>query len=254
MRRGIHIAAVLAATLFLPVAGAAQHEPPVQKELRERFGEWADHYAASLPSYQAVEVVRQSRFDRKGRPKNEREFTFRYSLRRSAETHELVESREPVDEAGAKPDRTIGYFAKLPLLVTRLATRYHEQMKYFFEPEHPDVSSDLVVVGYRQRDGTGLMELDGKPVMVTGRAWIDPDDGKVSRIEEEFGNTKERYWVAVDFAADSVTQAWLPVYVTVRLVEKGHVELQNHYSYSNFTLAGTARVAPAANTPGGSTP
>jgi hypothetical protein len=234
MRLGIHPAVVAVAALLLPVAVAAQREPPVQKELRERFGEWADRYAASLPSYEAVEAVRQSRFDRQGRPRNERDFTFRYSLRRSADTHELVESREPLDATSPKPDNSIGNFARLALLVTRLATRYHGQMQYFFELEHPDVTSDLVVVGYRQIDGTGLMEVNGKPVPVSGRAWIDPNDGRVARIEEEFGSAKEGYWVAVDFGRELTTQAWLPVSVTVRLVERGRLELQNHYAYSSF--------------------
>ncbi len=242
MPRTIQRGLVAAACLFLPLAALAQREPPVQKELRERFGEWAEAYVAALPSYTAQEVVRQTHFGRRGAVSSERSASYQYTMKRSAENpREFEESRArtTADEAGASakpPDESsIGLFAKAALLVTRFAPRYHDRITYFFVPEHAEVSSDFVIVGYRQTSGSGLMEVDGKEVFPAGRAWINPDDGSIIRIEEEFGQMgKTRYAVIVDFASDSATRAWLPVRVTFRIFDKDRLELQNEYSYSAF--------------------
>ncbi|MGH9814906.1 MAG: hypothetical protein ACRD5F_04125 [Candidatus Acidiferrales bacterium] len=245
---------LLLAMVFLPALTArAQREPPVQKELMERFGEWADHYTASLPSYTALETVRQTRFGRGGKPGDERAATYGYTLQRVAGSPgAFEESRAPAaaGENGDKPsgklrdEASIGLFSKAALLVTRFATRYHSRMKYFFVPEHPDAVSEFVVVGYRQSSGEGLMEVDGKLVFPAGRAWIDANDGKIIRLEEEFGNVgKTRYSISVDFAVvselarhtdDAAARAWLPARVVVRIFDKDRLELQNEYTYSAF--------------------
>lgn len=248
------LAGVLVTVAFLPYSAAhAQREPPVQKELMERFGEWADHYTASLPSYTALETVRQTHFGRRGNASDERAAAYDYTFQRAAESSgAFEESRAPAaaGENGDKPsgrlrdEASVGLFSKAALLVTRFATRYHARMKYFFVPEHPDAISEFVVVGYRQSSGEGLMEVDGKLVFPAGRAWIDPNDGKIIRLEEEFGNVgKTRYSISVDFAVvseltrrndDADTGAWLPARVTVRIFDKDRLELQNEYTYSAF--------------------
>ncbi len=251
----------LMALVFVPVLAArAQREPPVQKELMERFGEWADNYTASLPSYTALETVRQTRFGRRGNASDERSASYDYTFQRAAESSgAFEESRAPAaaGENGDKPsgrlrdEPSVGLFSKAALLVTRFATRYHSRMKYFFVPEHPDAISEFVVVGYRQTSGEGLMEVDGKLVFPAGRAWIDPNDGKIIRLEEEFGNVgKTRYFISVDFAVvselgrhagelarhddEAARGAWLPARVTVRIFDKDRLELQNEYTYSAF--------------------
>ncbi len=243
MPRAIHLASVLAVLALAPAAALAQREPPVQKELRDRFGEWAEYYTASLPSYTATETVRQTEFNRRGRSNTERVATYQYTLKHFADgAREFEESRERAaaaqkgDGAGKPPDEnSIGLFSKAVLLVTRFAPRYHDRISYFFVPEHPDSISTFVVVGYRQTSGEGLMEVDGKAVYPAGRAWIDPDTGKVSRIEEEFGHVgKTRYTISVDFEDDSATRAWLPARVTVRHFDKERLELQNEYTYSAY--------------------
>jgi hypothetical protein len=244
MRRTIQRGLFAVACCLLPLSALAQREPPVQKELRDRFGEWADAYVAALPSYTAHEIVRQTRYNRRGNPSSERSATFQYTLQRSPENpREFEESRArlPAPESGngaaSKPpdESSIGLFSKAALLVTRFAPRYHDRITYFFVPEHAEVSSDFVIVGYRQTSGSGLLEVDGKEAFPTGRAWIDPDDGSIIRIEEEFGQVgKTRYSVIVDFAADPGTRAWLPVRVTFRVQDKDRLELQNEYSYSAF--------------------
>jgi len=243
MSRALHIGIALAIWLAVPTAALAQREPPVQKELRERFGEWADFYTAGLPSYSAQETVRQTEFGRRGRSSAERTATYQYTLKHYADgAREFEESRERTTSAEkgdgtAKPpdERTIGLFSKAILLVTRFATRYHDRITYFFAPEHPDSISEFVVVGYRQTSGEGLMEVDGKAVYPSGRAWIDPNTGKVIRIEEEFGNIgKTRYSISVDFDDDDATKSWLPTRVTVRHFDKERLELQNEYIYSAF--------------------
>jgi hypothetical protein len=241
LQRGALLAA---ACCLLPLSAMAQREPPVQKELRDRFGAWADAYTESLPSYTAQESVRQTRYNRRGNPSGERAANYQYTLKRSAENpREFEESRAPLaaesgnGAASSRPpdESTIGLFSKAALLVTRFAPRYHDRITYFFVPEHAEVSSDFVIVGYRQTSGSGLMEVDGKEVFPTGRAWINPDDGSILRIEEEFGQMgKTRYAVIVDFASDSVTRAWLPSRVTLRIFDKDRLELQNEYSYSAF--------------------
>ncbi len=235
-------ALLAAACLWLPLAAAAQREPLVQKELRERFGDWADAYVATLPSYAAHEFVRQTRFDRRGNPSSERSAAYAYSLQRSEENpREFVESRSRVTgetngNSGKPPDESsIGLFSKAVLLVTRFAPRYQDRMKYFFVPDHSESVSDYVVVGYRQTGGAGLMEVDGKEVFPIGRAWVDPDRGRIIRIEEEFGQAgKNRYSVTVDFADDAVTRGWLPIRVIIRFFDKDRIELQNEYIYSAF--------------------
>ncbi len=244
MRFKSHLGVIAAACWVAPLVALAQREPPVQKELVERFGEWADAYTAALPSYTALETVRQTRFGRRGNPSSERSAAYQYTMKRSDENpREFEESRVRAaadatnggNSAKLADESSIGLFAKAALLVTRFAPRYHDRMKYFFVPEHPDSASNFVVVGYRQTSGTGLMEVNGKLVFPTGRAWIDPNDGRIIRIEEEFGEMgKTRYSVAVDFDDDSLPRVWLPSRVTVRIFEKDRLELQNEYTYSAF--------------------
>ena len=246
MLRAIRRGALLAAAcLLLPQDTLAQREPPVQKELVERFGEWAEAYVAALPSYTAYESVRQTHFGRRGAVSSQRSANYQYTFRRSAENpREFEESRTRIAasegvngaSAGKPPDESsIGLLSKAALLVTRFAPRYQERMKYFFVPDHPDSVSNFVIVGYRQTSGAALMEVNGKEAFPTGRAWMDPDDGRIVRIEEEFGQVgKTRYFVAVDFAADPITGAWLPEKITMRIFANNRLELQNEYSYSAF--------------------
>jgi hypothetical protein len=243
------------AALLTPVAPVcAQREPEVQKELRERFGEWAEQYAATVPSYTATETVELTRFKR-GEAQSPQRLAFRYSLRRyPAKPRELVESRQqlpaeasPVppgaQSTSAVPGRggdtlprelNDSSFSKLFLLPTRLATRSHEIMKYFFAQDDTDRPGDTVLVGYRQFTGDGLLELEGKLVFPTGRAWIDPETGRPTRMEEEFGAKDIRYWVAVDFAAEG--PHWLPSHVSIRVFEKGRLTSQTNYAYESIRI------------------
>jgi hypothetical protein len=243
IQRGRIAAACL--LLLLPLPALAQREPPVQKELVERFGEWAEAYVTSLPSFTAHELVRQTHFGRRGAVSSQRSAAYQYTFQRSADNpREFEESRTRIaaaeggnGAASSKPpdESSIGLFAKAALLVTRFAPRYHDRMKYFFVPDHPESVSDFVIVGYRQTSGSALMEVDGKEAFPIGRAWMDADNGRIVRIEEEFGQMgKTRYSVSVDFAADPVTRAWLPEKITVRIFDNNRLELQNEYSYSAF--------------------
>lgn len=217
----------------------AQREPPIPKELRERMGEWAANYPASLPGYTATETFAETRWDRRGRSEAGRQAVFRYSLVRNPEKpRELVESREltrpaPIKASAASPS-AVDQFSKLVLLITRLATQYHDRMKYFFAQDTSEVASDTVLIGYRQVSGAGLMEVDGKPVYPFGRAWVNPEDGSVERMEEEFEHKTRRYWIAVEFERSAELNAWVLVRVTVRTFEKGRLHAQHYYSYSAF--------------------
>lgn len=240
---------LLAALLLHAPALFAQREPAVQKDLRERFGEWADRFPAELPSYTALETVEHTRWDRKGQQSQPVTAAFRYSFRRSPEKGDLVENRTATDDAaGGNPPKAnlvpagratsafshlpYDVFEKLPLIVTRMALRNHERMRYFFAQDETDTPSNFVIVGYRQTGGNGLMEVDGKAVFPYGRAWIDPEDGRLIRIEEEFGNRDTRYTIAIDNLADE--KSWLPERITIRLFDKGRLVAQNIHTYSDF--------------------
>ena len=244
------------ATALLATAAPvwAQREPAVQKELRERFGEWAEQFSGDVPNYSATETIELTRFKR-GEPQSPQRFSFRYSLRRyAAKPRELVESRQQItaeaspappgtQPASALPSRgsdglprelNESNFSKLILLPTRLATRNHEIMKYFFAQDDTEKPGDYVLVGYRQFTGDGLLELEGKLVYPSGRAWIDPESGRAGRIEEEFGAKDIRYWVAVDFAAEG--EYWLPSRIFVRVFEKGRLTSQTNYNYESVRI------------------
>lgn len=247
MLRAIHLWPVLLLLVAAPCV-SAQREPTVQKDLRERFGEWADRFPAELPSYTALELVEQTRWDRKGQPSDPIRAAFRYTFRRIADRQEFAESRSPAKEEGAAGhgaganlvarasgsfgNHPVDIFEKLPLMVTRLALRNHERMRYFFVPEETETPNDYVVIGYRQIAGNGLMEVDRKSVFPAGRAWIDPEDGRLVRIEEEFGDRDTRYTIAIDNAKEE--KGWLPERITVRLFEKGRLIAQNVHTYSDF--------------------
>jgi hypothetical protein len=254
MRRLLQVSAGLLLVAAGAATAAAQREPTVQKELRERFGEWAERYPADMPSYSALETVEQTRWDRKGNAGEPRRAVFRYVLKRTGERREWVETRLAPEkenastaakgtnlvpsgrEAPAFGNLPYDLFTKLPMLISRLATRNQEKMRFFFLPDETDAVSDLVVIGYRQMSGEGLMEVDGKPSYPTGRAWIDPEEGRVVRMEEEFGGKDTRYWIAIDNTLDQGERGWLPVKISIRLFEKGRLEVQNNYTYSEIRI------------------
>ncbi len=250
MRRSPFIFALVSAGLALAASVAAQREPTVQKDLRERFGEWAERFPAEMPSYTALEIIEQVRWDKKGQQSDPIQARFQYTFRRVGEKLEYSEARTAAGEeatasdgagrklvstnrlGGAFGNHPHDLFEKLPLLVTRMATRYHEMMRYFFVPDETDTPNNFVIIGYRQIAGNGLMEVDRKPVFPSGRSWIDPEDGRLIRIEEEFGNKDTRYTIAIDNGA--AEKSWLPEKITVRLFEKGRLIAQNTHTYSEI--------------------
>ena len=241
---------LLLAALLLPAGVLAQREPTVQKDLRERFGEWAERFPAEMANYTALETIEQVRWDRRGQQTTPIVAMFRYTWRRAGEKQELVESRSVVKESdlpsgvsasslvsAARAGSAFGnhphdLFEKLPLMVTRMALRNHERIRYFFVPDEAESTGDNVVIGYRQIGGTGLMVVERKDVFPSGRAWIDPDDGRLVRIEEEFSDRDTRYTVAIDNAVGE--KGWLPERITVRLFEKGRLIAQNVHTYTDI--------------------
>jgi hypothetical protein len=240
-RHGLAIAAI-----SMAAPAWAQREPTVQKDLRERFGEWAEKFPAEIPNYTALETVEQVRFDKKGQQTDPVKAVFRYAFRRASDKQEFIESRSAAEEpaqpgSGTKAGLLAGRagaafgslpsdgFEKMPLMVTRMALRNHERMRYFFVADETDTPNDFVIIGYRQIAGHGLMEVDRKAVFPSGRAWIDPEDGRLVRIEEEFGDKDTRYSIAVENGA--AEKGWLPQRVIVRLFEKGRLVAQNTHTY-----------------------
>ncbi len=251
MRRIASSALCLAAAICCCAdVASAQREPTVQKDLRERFGDWAERFPAELPSYTALETVEQVRWDKKGQQTDPVKAVFRYSFRRMGEKQEFAESRSAAGEttggdksaranlvATSRASTAFGslppdLFEKLPLMVTRMAARNHERMRYFFVPDETDTPNNFVIIGYRQIAGNGLMEVDRKPVFPSGRAWIDPDDGRLIRIEEEFGDRDTRFSIGIDNATGE--KDWLPERVTIRLFEKGRLVAQNTHTYTEI--------------------
>ena len=247
------------------------------KELLERAGDWADRFLAEFGNYTAEETFDQTRWEGKRRSEVKRRIVSDYFIvRLPGSPRELQEFRDVVsvddkeklsDSARAvkwpklmaattagefealvedpqKYRMSPEHFGKLGLLVSRLAPRYQGKMKYFFAQDNSEVVSRTALVGYRQVSGEGLMEVDGKPVAPSGQAWVEPDDGHIVRIEEEFQHDKTHYSVAVDYAMADGLNAWVVETVTIRIFEKGRLVMQNIYGYSNFR-----RFAPAGGTP-----
>jgi len=243
----------------------------VPKELLERTADWAERFLAEYGNYAAEETLEQTRWEGKRRTEVKRQIVSDYFVVRLPETQRewqefrdvlSVDGKEKLSDParGAKwpklsaaatrgeivalvedplkyrlsPER----FSNLGLLVSRLAERHRDKMRYFFAQDTSDMTSKHALVGYRQVAGAGLMEVEGKPVYPAGQAWVEPDDGHIVRIEEEFEHNRTRYSVAVDFAKSDELGAWVPEGVTVRIFEKGRLVQQNIYGYSNFRKFG----------------
>ena len=253
-RRGATLARLNGSTALTTGAAAtretsygAQREPGVPKELRERFGAWAEYYLRHAPEYTAVEILAESVRSRKAGLGSERVTSCNYSLRRGEARSEWIESCKPIESANAKTAGTAPSKALLPesvlnplALVSRLAERNHERMKYFFALDTSEVHADEVLVGYRQIDGTGLVEVEGKAIPASGLAWVHPDDGHTVRMEEQFEHKNTRYTFAVEFQLDDALKAWVPREITVRVFEKGHLQAQRIYTYTQFAPLGAA--------------
>jgi hypothetical protein len=123
-------------------------------------------------------------------------------------------------------------------IVARLAERNWDKMKFVFAQDTSDptagVLSDYVLLGYRQISGQGLAELDGKAVYPRGQAWVDPDDGRIFRIEDEVTYKSMRQTTEVEFSRDNPLQTWLPRQITIRMFAKGRLEQQVVITYSGF--------------------
>jgi len=255
-------------SLLILVSGtwaAAQHEPPVPKELLERVDNWVRRFLADFRNCSAEETLEQTRWDRRGRAVAQRLIVsdyfvvrlpsgelaeFRDVLAVDGKTIRLPEQREQKWQrlAAARSRAEIAalftdpgsyrlaaeHFANLALLVTRFAERHWDTVKYFFAVDTSDPPRDDTLVGYRQLTGEGLILFDGKPVFPSGQAWVDPNDGHIQRIEETFEHKRIRYWTAVELAWDDGLKAWLPREITVRVFEKGRMTEQDVYSYASF--------------------
>jgi len=226
----------------------AQREPAVPKELLDRVGAWAEKYLAEPREFTALETRSETHWARNGRTESRPGAVSRYTVRRSPETAtRLVESRELLkpeearlggpapSKSGATPARSpFEHLASPGALVSRLSARNQEKMKYFFAEDATETASEHVLLGYRQIDGPGLVAFEGKTFAPSGQAWVDPNDGRIARIEEEFAHKNARYSTAVEFARNELMNAWLPSTLTVRIFEKGRLTSQVVYTYTDF--------------------
>ena len=250
----------------------AQREPTVSKELLERVGDWAEFYLDRSPSFAAEETLSQ-----RGKRAGSRQIVSDYfSLRFVASSRDHAEFRDVLSVDGkemqsaaarnakwprllaaqswkdvealmqspAKFELVPEQFSGLDRLASRFAVRYQERMRYFYAQDTSDPPSPHVLIGYRQNSGVGLAEVEGKLVPVSGQALVDPDTGRIVRIEEEIRVKQTMYSTSVEFALAPELDLWLPSTITVRVFEKGRLELESTYSYSNFrSLPADARAA-----------
>lgn len=219
----------------------AQREPPVPQELKERVGAWAENYLRNAPEFTATEVCTDQVWTKKGALGSQRTVTSRYTLRRGQTRREWIESRQPLaadnpktaaaSDAPLLPDDVANPLA----LIARFAERHQGRMKYFFAPEPSESASDAVLVGYRAiaRDAPA----GGKATGPAGQAWVHPDDGRITRIEEELEEQNRRYTTAVDFVFDEGLKAWVAGQVVVRIFEKGRMQSERIFRYSAFAPA-----------------
>ncbi len=247
---------------------AAQRETPVPKELLERVADAGERFLTAYHSLAAEEILVQTKFNRKGQVETQRRIVSDYAVLRLAgpNGNEVVELRDAVATDGkeiqdAQKRQTkwarLGeaatraqlsslfqeapahrlfreYFTGLTLLVTRFAARHREKMKFYFAPDSEDSSGKLVVLGYRQASGEGLMSLDGKAVFPNGRAWVDPDSGQIWRIEEWFdGEKSARFRVTLDFSVQHLPGRTVVTRIVVRMSVKGRLDTESEYSYTD---------------------
>jgi len=250
MRASLAACVLLASGISAAAPALAQREPPVQKELLERVGFWAEHYVKDPPEFTATETRREGRPGKRG-VMEVREIVSRYVARREAESRETV-SIDGRDVAAGKheergpilPESISGPLS----LVSRLGRDTQLRMRYFFAADTADVeiAGDEVVIGYRPLEGEPLAEVDGKKVWGQGQAWVHPDDGHIVRAEELFEFKGARYSTAVEFFFEEELKAWVPRQVTVRVFEKGRMQAERIYVYSSFAPLGTSRADTAA--------
>ncbi len=267
----------LAALVVTASPAFAQRDPPISKELLERVGDWAEAYLDSSPNFAAEETLSQTQREKHGGVARRIVCDY-FSLRLASSPRDRSEFRDVLSVDGkeiqstakreAKWPRLVGaqssrefsalvegpgkyalapeQFSGLDRLAGRLAVRYQDRMRYFYAQDTSETPSRNVLIGYRQQSGEGLVVVDGKAVPVSGQAWVDPDTGRIVRIEEEVNSKVARYWIAVDFADAPPLDAWLPSAITVRVFEKGRLALESAYSYSNFRLLVPDRRADSA--------
>jgi hypothetical protein len=268
----------LTAVIALTSPSLAQREQTVSKELLERVGDWADSYLDSTLSFAAEETLLQTQREKRGGATRtivsdyfclrlasgaRDRSSFRDVLsvdgkqiqseaKREAKWPRLLAAKSWTEfatlvEGPGKYELAPEQFSGLDRLAGRLAARYQGRMRYFYAQDTSDPPSPHVLIGYRQISGDGLAVVDGKPVTVSGQAWVDPDTGRIVRIEEEVASKVARYWTAVEFASAPSLDAWLPSTITVRVSEKGHIVLESVYTYSNFrSLPSDPRAASAS--------
>ena len=244
----------------------------------ERVGDWAETYLERSPSFAAEETLSQKQREKRGgvarkivsdyfclrlasNPRDRSEFrdvlsvdgkAIQSEAKRDAKWSKLAAAQSfkefsALVEGPGKYELAPEQFSGLDRLAGRFAVRYQERMRYFYAQDTSDVASRNVLIGYRQQSGEGLAVVDGRAVLVAGQAWVDPDTGRIVRIEEQLQSKATRYWISVDFAEALPLDAWLPFAITVRVIEKGHVALESTYEYSNFrSLAPDPRAASAS--------
>jgi hypothetical protein len=258
----------------------AQREPAVQKELIERVGDWADSYLDHTPSFAAEETLSQKQREKRGgvartivsdyfclrfssNPRDRSEFRDVLSVdgkqiqseaKREAKWAKLTAAQSwkeffALVESPDKYELAPEQFSGLDRLASRFATRYQERMRYFYAQDTSDTPSPNVLIGYRQQSGEGLAVVDGKAVQVSGQAWVNPDSGRIVRIEEQLRSKDSAYWIGVDFALAETLDAWLPSNITVRVIEKGHLALESVYEYSKFRSLSVEPPAASAAKP-----
>ncbi len=268
----------LAALAVIATPALAQRDQTVSKELLERVGDWAEINLDRSPSFAAEETLSQTQRDKRGGAARTIVSDY-FSLRLSSSSRDRAAFRDVLSVDGkqiqsaaardAKWPRILAakswtefatlvegpgkyelapeQFSGLDRLAGRLAARYQGRMRYFYAQDTSDLPSRNVLIGYRQISGEGLALVDGKPVTVSGQAWVDPDTGRLVRIEEEVASKVARYWTAVEFANVPPLDAWLPSTITVRVFEKGRLALESIYAYSNFrSLPSDPRAASAS--------
>ena len=252
------------------------------KELLERVDAAAERFLAEYQNFAAVETLQQTLWTRGGKSAQKRQIVSEYwLLRLLSNPRELAEFRDVVSVDGqAKQDAALREqkrakisaatprgeivaliedptkyrlgserLANAALLVTRLTARHADKLRFFFAQDTSDVPTETVLLGYRQFTGDGLIEVDGAAVYPTGQAWVEPNTGRVHRIEEEFRQKNTRYWVAVEFGDERVAGAWLPQQITVRIFEKGKLAREDVYLYANYRRVDEEGRAEAAAGP-----
>jgi hypothetical protein len=224
--------------------------------------ESVERFWQQFASVNCTEQVSQARLDPKGKPVYQHESSFDYLifLSRSGDDLSVEESRVLQKEAGRKQNLPLLVTSGFPTLQLIFHRFYQGSFEYELLGDEIVEGKTLMRVRFRHVPGTrstSALRLRGRdfPLDVQGEAWIDPEDGAITRVKaglagplEDLGLTSLKSDVRygpVRFPPGGDAY-WLPLVATVE-VETPRQHWRNVHrfaDYKRFSIESETKVKP----------